>query len=93
MGGASPENAILGSLLKNRQLLFLARTTRLRRLRETNPTLPVVIGRERNHIGGASPENPILGSFRKNRQFLFLAETIRSTGLRRLVKPILRFQL
>src|SRR6516164_2446827 len=42
----------------------------------TQPSLPVIIGREMNSIGGASLENPILISLRKNRQLLFVAETL-----------------
>lgn len=74
MGGASPENSILGSLLKNRQLLFLAKTLRPARpagqLSETQLMPPVIVSGGINAVIGAGPADTVPSALFQNLELL-----------------------
>jgi hypothetical protein len=74
IGVASPGNPILVSFLKNRQFLFLAETIRptgpYRRLRETKPTLPVIVGYGVNMVSGTGPVDTVPNALFQNLELL-----------------------
>ena len=73
VGGANAGNTILGGLLKNRQLLFLAETLRPARsaqLFETQLTTPVVVTGGINLVSGTGPVNTVPSLFFQNLELL-----------------------
>jgi hypothetical protein len=73
VGGANAGNTILGGLLKNRQLLFLAETpwpAPLGQLSETQLMPPSVVSEGTNVVSGAGPGDTVPGDLFQNLELL-----------------------